>query len=273
MKDRIVVATDFSKGSLASLTKAVYLAKEKKCSLDVVHVVEYSIFHDPKKDKKAGKEALAKFIASHFPKPEIEIDQFCYVGTSHKEIAKHAKDRECRLLIIGATGETRHLADILLGSVAKKIVRKSNVPVLVVKTDSLPDYLNIFSPTDFSDHSLKLAKTAHKFFPNANLIFYHMISRPFELRLGHYGANDDQISSFNKNAEDKAKDVSRKFLRHFTGKAEIVLDSGILSYTRLLSVAESKHTSLIALPTSGKVSFFALDVLQNSHTDVLIWKF
>lgn len=53
----------------------------------------------------------------------------------------------------------------------------------------------------------------------------------------------------------------------------MVLDSGILSYTRLLSVAESKNVSLIALPTSGKISFFALDVLQNAHVDVLIWKF
>lgn len=59
----------------------------------------------------------------------------------------------------------------------------------------------------------------------------------------------------------------------FLWQNEMVLDSGILSYTRLLSVAESKNVSLIALPTSGKISFFALDVLQNAHVDVLIWKF
>ena len=63
-------------------------------------------------------------------------------------------------------------------------------------------------------------------------------------------------------AENKAKEVSKEFLHHFAGKAEIVLDSGILSYTRLLSVAESKHASLIALPTSGKISFFAQSSLH-----------
>lgn len=273
MKDRIVVATDFSKSSLVSLTKAMYLAKKEKCSLDIVHIVEYSIFHDPKKDKKAGKEALAKFIADHFPKPEVEIAQFCYVGTIHKEIHKHAKDRECRLLIIGATGETQHLTEVLLGSVAKRIVRKAEIPVLVTKDESLPDYANIFSPTDFSEDSLKTAKATRKFFPNANLIFYHMIARPFELRLGHYGADDEQISSFNKDTENRAKEISKKFLKNFSGKSEVVLDSGILSYTRLLSVAESKNTSLIALPTSGKISFFALDVLQNSNIDIFICKF
>ena len=273
MKDRIVVATDFSKGSLTSLTKAMYLAKKTKCSLDVVHIVEYSIFHDPKKDKKAGRQALAKFIADHFPKLEVEVSQFCYVGTIHKEIHKHAKSRGCRLLIIGSTGETQHLTEVLLGSVAKRIIKKAEIPVLITKDESLPDYANIFSPTDFSEDSLKTAKATRKFFPDANLIFYHMIARPFELRLGHYGADDEQISNFNKESEDKAKEVSRKFLKNFDSKSEVVLDSGILSYTRLLSVAESKNASLIALPTSGKISFFALDVLQNSHIDVFICKF
>lgn len=273
MKNRIVVATDFSKSSLVGLQKAMYLAKKRKCTLDVVHIVEYSIFHNTKKDKKAGRQALAKFMDENFPNPEIEIAQFCYVGTIHKELNKHAKNRACLLLVIGATGETQHLTEILLGSVAKKIVRKSDIPVLVAKNDTMPDYTNIFSPTDFSNDSLEVAKATADIFGEVHLIFYHMIARPFELRLGHYGANDDQISKFNQGSEEKAKESSRKFLRSFKNKAEVVLDSGILSYTRLLSVAESKNASLIALPTSGKISFFALDVLQNSPLDIFIWKF
>lgn len=273
MKDRIVVTTDFSKNSLTSLTKAMYLAKRWKCTLDIVHIVEHSIFRNPKKDKKAGKEALAKFIADHFPTPEVEITQFCYVGVIYKEIHKHAKSRECRLLVIAAAGETQHLTEVLLGSVAKRIVRKSQIPVLVTKDESLPDYASIFSPTDFSENSLKTAKATRKFFPSTNLIFYHMIARPFELRLGHYGADDEQIANFNKDSEAKTKEYSKKFLKNFSGQVEMVLDSGILSYTRLLSVAESKNASLIALPTSGKISFFALDVLQNSSIDVFLCKF
>ena len=239
-----------------------------------MHVVEYSIFHNPKKDKKAGKEALAKFLANHFPNPEVEMQQFCYVGTIHKEINEHSKKRECRLLCVGATGETQHLTDILLGSVTKRIIKKSPIPVLVAKNENLPDYVNIFSPTDFSKASSKIAKITKKIFPTAHLIFYHMISRPFEIRLGHYGADDEQITRFNQTSENKTKELAKKFLKNFSeSKNEMVLDGGILSYTRLLNVAESKNASLIALPTSGKVSFFAIDVLENSKIDVLIWKF
>lgn len=274
MKNRIVVATDFSKNSVMALTKAFYLAKKLKYTLDVVHVVEYSIFHNPKKDKKAGKEALAKFINEHFANVEVEISQFCYVGAIQKKLAEHAKDRECRLLCIGSTGENQHITDSLLGSKAKQIVKKSQIPVLVAKDESIPDYENIFLPTDFSESSLRFTKLTKKLFSDANFIFYHMINRPFELRLGHYGANDEQISNFNKNAEEKSKIKSEKFLENFKDKKknQIALDSGILSHTRLLSVAESKNASLIALPTTGKISFFALDVLQNSNIDILIWK-
>ncbi|WP_104722065.1 universal stress protein [Helicobacter mesocricetorum] len=274
MKNRIAVATDFSQNSLVAISKALYLAKKSKATLDIVHIVEHSIFHNPKQDKKTGKEALAKFLLEHFPNPEVTIQEFCYVGPIVKGICKHIKDRECKLLCVGSAGENHHLTEILLGSTAKQIVKKSQMPVLVTKNESLPDYIQAFSPTDFSNNSLKLAKITKKLFENIKITFYHMINRPFEIRLGHYGANDEQISRYNKNAEEKAKEQSKKFLKELDkNNVNMVLDSGILTYTRLLSVAESKNSSLIALPTDGKVSFFALDVLEHSNLDVLICKF
>ncbi len=274
MKNRIAVATDFSQNSLIAISKALYLAKKSKSTLDVVHIVEHSIFHDPKQSKRTGKEALAKFILEHFPNPEVVIQEFCYVGSIVKGICKHIKERECKLLCVGSAGENHHLTEILLGSTAKQIVKKSQIPVLVTKNESLPDYINAFSPTDFSNNSLKLAKVTKKLFDNIKITFYHMINRPIEIRLGHYGADDEQISKYNKSAEEKAKEQSKKFLKELDkNNVNMVLDSGILTYTRLLSVAESKNSSLVVLPTSGKVSFFALDVLEHSNLDVLICKF
>ena len=274
MKNRIAFATELSQNSLIAISKALYLAKKSKSTLDVVHIVEHSIFHDPKQSKRTGKEALAKFILEHFPNPEVVIQEFCYVGSIVKGICKHIKERECKLLCVGSAGENHHLTEILLGSTAKQIVKKSQIPVLVTKNESLPDYINAFSPTDFSNNSLKLAKVTKKLFDNIKITFYHMINRPFEIRLGHYGADDEQISKYNKSAEEKAKEQSKKFLKELDkNNVNMVLDSGILTYTRLLSVAESKNSSLVVLPTSGKVSFFALDVLEHSNLDVLICKF
>lgn len=276
MKNRIVVATDFSENSKLAISKAIYLAKTLKAGLDVAHIVEYSIFRDSKKEKKAGKMALKKFIAENFPSCEVEMQLFCYVGAIHKELSKHAHTRDCRFVCIGSKGEHYSAAELVLGSIAKQIVRKCEVPVLVAKSDNLADYQNIFAPTDFSEHSLKFSKITRKIFNDVKFIFYNMIARPFELRLGHYGANIEQINNYNKNAEEKAKSHSKKFLRQFDPslrQSEVVLDSGILSHTRLISVAESKNAHLIALPTNGKISFFALDVLENSPIDIFIMKF
>lgn len=274
MKNHIAVATDFSQNSLVAISKALYLAKKTKSTLDIIHIVEYSIFHNSKQNKKTGKEALAKFVLEHFPNPEVTIQEFCYVGSIVKEICKHIKERECKLLCVGSAGENHHVTEILLGSTAKQIVKKSPIPVLVTKNESLPDYINAFSPTDFSHHSLKLAKITRKLFEDIKITFYHMINRPFEMRLGHYGADDDQITKYNKNSEEKAKEQSKKFLKELDkNNVNMVLDSGILTYERVLSVAESKNSSLIALPTSGNISFFALDVLEHSKFDVLIRKY
>ena len=65
MKNRIAVATDFSQKSLMALTKAIYLAKKLQYTLDIIHVVEYSIFHNPKKDKKAGKSLQCGVNCKH----------------------------------------------------------------------------------------------------------------------------------------------------------------------------------------------------------------
>lgn len=192
-------------------------------------------------------------------------------GHNPQRDSQTRKDRECRLLIIGATGETQHLTEVLLGSVAKRIVRKAEIPVLVTKDESLPDYANIFSPTDFSEDSLKTAKATRKFFPNANLIFYHMIARPLSCVWGIMVLMMNKSQVLIKILKIGQKKF-QKILKNFSGKSEVVLDSGILSYTRLLSVAESKNASLIALPTSGKLAF-ALDVLQNSNIDIFICKF
>ena len=113
-------------------SKDLYIAKKSKSTLDVVHIVEHSIFHDPKQSKRTGKEALAKFILEHFPNPEVVIQEFCYVGSIVKGICKHIKERECKLLCVGSAGENHHLTEILLGSTAKQIVKKSQAQVFEI---------------------------------------------------------------------------------------------------------------------------------------------
>ena len=57
-------------------------------------------------------------------------------GTPYAEILKYARELDIDLIVLGTEGRTG-LRHALLGSVAEKIVRTSNCPVLTVRPPSL----------------------------------------------------------------------------------------------------------------------------------------
>lgn len=56
-------------------------------------------------------------------------------GNPVKEILRQVKDRNCDLIVMGSRGHST-LADVMMGSITKRVLRRSQVPVLVVR---LPD--------------------------------------------------------------------------------------------------------------------------------------
>ena len=62
---------------------------------------------------------------------EIVIER----GNPVKEILKQSKERNCDLIVMGSRGHST-LADVMMGSITKRVLRRSEVPVLVV---SVPD--------------------------------------------------------------------------------------------------------------------------------------
>ena len=56
-------------------------------------------------------------------------------GNPVKEILKQSKERNCDLIVMGSRGHST-LADVMMGSITKRVLRRSHVPVLVVR---LPD--------------------------------------------------------------------------------------------------------------------------------------
>lgn len=285
-KERILVATDLAEVSSRALAKAIYLAQSLDCHLDILHIVEFSIFHNNKKERKLGKDALDKFLAQHYPELKnlsVKVEAFCRVGEVHEEIANFAKERMVKLVCIGFAGENHSLSEVLLGTNTKKIIRKCPVPVLVIKNDQMADYHQIFLPTDFSEPALKLAHFVSSVFTQAHYIFYHLVKQPLSVRLQYYGLDANQLAQYTHKQEEKAQDKAKSFLKdleklskehhkQIKQQSKMMLDTGTLSTARLMAMAAGENVSLIALPTSGKISFFALDVVESSNLDVLVWK-
>ena len=74
-------------------------------------------------------DSLVKGIA----KPGVEISAGIAEGVPYIEIVRGAKALHADLLVIGTHGRTG-LAHMMLGSVAERVVRTSDVPVLTVRT-------------------------------------------------------------------------------------------------------------------------------------------
>jgi nucleotide-binding universal stress UspA family protein len=89
-----------------------------------------------KRDHLAIKEALHQF--SEDVKQEQEGDGFTtddivvQRGNPVEEIIRNAEEQNCDLIVMGTHGQGT-LEDVMLGSTARRVIRRSKVPVLVVR--------------------------------------------------------------------------------------------------------------------------------------------
>ena len=141
---KILVPTDFSEHSHSALRYACEFAQRFGAELHVMHVI-----HDP---AVAHPEiGLSMLPVSEF-KEEIEntartklrdlpiLDEYSDVkvtrhwcdGTPFVEIVRYAKNNDVDLIVLGTHGRNA-LAQVLIGSVAERVVRKASCPVMTVR--------------------------------------------------------------------------------------------------------------------------------------------
>jgi nucleotide-binding universal stress UspA family protein len=138
----LLCAVDLSDCSRTALERAIEIAKQDKISaLKVLHVFEVPIGY-----LEAGmsyETALDKTRAIHqqefnaFMAPYkdcgVALEQILEEGATDSTVVKYAEKIKADLLVIGAHGKSR-LTAFLIGGTSTKIVHRSSVPVLAVKS-------------------------------------------------------------------------------------------------------------------------------------------
>jgi nucleotide-binding universal stress UspA family protein len=139
---KILVATDFSPAADAALAHGIGLARVFGAPLVLTHVYAPPVLAVPDGvilvtafdladlliKLQAGLDAAAaKARAAGIAAVETALVE----GTAWHEIVATADARQCDLIALGTHGRGV-LAHALLGSVAEKVVRKANCPVLTV---------------------------------------------------------------------------------------------------------------------------------------------
>lgn len=140
----LLVPTDFSENAEHALRVAIELAKPGGGKIFLLHVVEPTASAPlalagvvPEGEmierlESSARASLKKAAEQHGG--EARIEPLVAVGSPAVEITRCAKDNKVDAIVTSTHGRTG-LAHLLMGSVAERIVRTSEVPVLVVPAE------------------------------------------------------------------------------------------------------------------------------------------
>ncbi|MFB6084961.1 MAG: universal stress protein [Halorientalis sp.] len=155
MFERILVPTDRSDPARQALERAADIANRYDATLTALHVVdtrELDRSEAVDERTRAARAELDETIADLDvdPKPETVVR----AGIPSEEIIDYAEESGMDLIVMGTHGRTG-VRRYLLGSVAEKVVRLSDVPVLRVHPEEIDggttSYERILVPTDGSE--------------------------------------------------------------------------------------------------------------------------
>lgn len=269
-----LVATDFSKSSYVVLAKALDFTHAMGGELHVIHVTENSMFSFKKDMETIRQNSYAKLLEDF---PTIPEDKFyCVSGRVKTEVAKIASVVGADMIIIGKSGETYFLDELVLGSHTKDIVRNSDIPVLVIKNVQEIEYKTILVPSDLSSASAKTIETLATLFPQSKLRILNFYYLPFESRLNTYGFDEAEVIEY----QAKVREESEINLHKFVSSLNLPSTADIATSVRRSSLnaelfnqeVEDIDFDLLAMHTTGSVSFYAFDLLETSKKDVILLK-
>lgn len=265
---KILLATDLSARCDRALDRAAALAAAWQAELIAVHALEQS------DDFYAGdlRERLPSWRrppdASVIVEEQLRRDML-HTGVKITAIAERgdpaelllrvAETRGCDLIVTGiARDET--LGRFGLGATVDRLLRRSRLPLLIVRQRVRGPYGNILVATDFSDGSRCALETAAELFPDRRLSLLHAYEPPF---VGMAGDPDRYRSEYRAVAarESAAFLAGAAIPKARRDDLELLVEPGRPSQL-VQQYVHDRGVDLVALGTHGRSALF--DILLGS---------
>lgn len=142
----ILVPIDFSKSARAALSAAVDMAEKYEANIDLLHVIpppsyvplERTIFGEGKEKtiddamRSSAEKQLAQVVAALPEGIQERVSTHLEMGVPSKTIVRYAEAEKTDLVVMGTRGRTG-LDEIIIGSVAERVLRRCPCPVLTVR--------------------------------------------------------------------------------------------------------------------------------------------
>lgn len=275
---KILVPVDFSAYSEYALEVAAKIAKKHNAEIIALHMMGLSDAVVTREESKEVFEAMyymklaekrfADFLDKDFLKG-INITETVHNYKIFSELNDVALEFNADLIVMGSHGSSG-LKEVFVGSNTEKVVRTSQIPVLVIKhrQENFNPELGIFA-CDFSETSIGPYKRAQKLFNsleiNMKLLYVNLAGDFRSTR-----EIEKRILNFLKSAGEPNP---LQTLNEVVQYSDYSVEAGIFGYSQV------SNADIIALSTHGRqglAHFFAgsigEDVVNHSDIPVITFK-
>lgn len=248
---KILVPVDFSVHSEYALEVAAAIAKKFNAEITVLHMLGLSEALVSKEEvsglseavyyMKLAKKRFETFLAKDYLK-NIKVTELVQNYKVFSEINETAKEQQIDLIIMGSHGTGGGINEIFVGSNAEKVVRTSDIPVLVIKK-RIPDFKidQVLFVCDFKQDTIRPYLNATKLFKEFNSKIHLLyVNLPNE----NFKSSDEiekRITDFLKRADGNTNALKDVVIRN-----DYSAEAGIFRYGQKI------NADLIAIPTHGR---------------------
>jgi nucleotide-binding universal stress UspA family protein len=278
MIKKILVPVDFSEHSEYALEVASQIAKQKNAELIVVHMLgisEVIISHDDPIEireaiyyLKLAKKRFSEFLVKDYLKG-LKVTDMVHNYRVFREINDVALKVDADLIVMGSHGSSG-LSEVFVGSNTEKVVRSSEVPVLVIKKRRKNfQFENVVFACDFDTDNIeayrKAMKLCKEFDATVHLLY---INLPAE-RFRSTAQMEERVRTF----LDKADNGDYNNLENVIYRDDYTVEQGIYTFSNKI------NADLIVVSTHGRrglAHFFfgsvGEDVANHAETPVLTFR-
>lgn len=274
---KIIVPIDFSEHSEYALETAAILAKKNSADILALHMLEMSEAILTRTGTDMQMETLF-FLQMAEKKFNDFLKKDYLKGLKVTPIVKHfrvfsevndvVEEYGADLVVMGSHGASG-IKEFFIGSNTEKVVRHSNIPVLIIKHDPiLIDFEKAVFACDFSDEAITPYINARKLFKKLgsklHMIYVNLPNESFRST----SEMEAKVLGFLKKAEGNVDHYNKvKFYSDYT------VEQGILNYANAISA------DLIAVATHGRTGLSHLlegsiseDLANHSTLPVMTFK-
>ncbi|MEP3837012.1 MAG: universal stress protein [Algibacter sp.] len=247
---KIIIPIDFSKHSEYALKTAAKLAKKHGAELLVLHMLEMSDImlsaSDGLQNQKTAfflqlaEQKFKDFLNKTYLE-DVKVTPIIKHFKVFSEVNEVAKSYNADLIVMGSHG-VNGLTEYFVGSNTERVVRSSNIPVLVVKNDMRDvDFDVVAFACDFNEESIKSYLNAKEMFKNEVAKLY----------LIHVNLPNERFKS-SLEIEKKVVNFFIKAEGHLDKMEDVFYVSDYTVENGVLNCANKIGADLIIVPTHGR---------------------